>query len=149
MRQRPNWNEYFINIAKVVATRSLDEETQVGSVITDANNRIISTGYNSFPAGCQDDDLPTTRPGKYPYMVHAEMNAIACCRTDLRGGKLFCTLLPCQDCAKAIATSGIKTVVAEQVYERGNTDLTLDFFKRCGISVIILKENDQCCTPQT
>jgi dCMP deaminase len=111
MRTRPEWAPYFLGIAKAVAARSHDAETQVGCVIVDQRKRVISTGYNGFPPGFRDDVLPDVRPAKYPYMIHAEVNAIASCKTDLNGATLYCTHSPCADCVKAIITSGIRSVV--------------------------------------
>jgi len=118
---RPTWNQYFIKIAEVVSERSLDFDTKVGCVIVDQRNRIVSTGYNSNPTGCADDNYwPTTRekkeiiPGlhvdKYQIFVHSEANAIAASNGCLVGCTLYCTLHPCNECAKLIATAGIKKV---------------------------------------
>ena len=107
---RPTWDSYFGRIAQVVATRSIDEETQVGCVIVDSDQRIVSTGYNGHPAGMID--LPTTRPDKYPYMIHSEQNALLFARTNMRGCKLYLTMLmPCDNCAKLICQVGINEVI--------------------------------------
>ena len=114
---RPSWVDYFFNIAEVVATRSHDAETQVGCVIVDENNRILTTGYNGFPPGIDDDLPPNTRPQKYPYMIHAEINAIASSRQDLKGSTLYCTHSPCIECSKAIITAGVRIVRFETPYK--------------------------------
>lgn len=105
------WDEYFIEVAKVVATKSRDPHTKVGCVIVDSNNRIISTGYNgapkNFPRGRED----WTRPAKYNFVVHSESNAILYAKTDLTDCTLYCTHEPCLQCAKLICGSGIKRVV--------------------------------------
>jgi dCMP deaminase len=116
MRDRPDWDTYFIWVARAVAVRSPDEETQVGCVIVDRAHRIIAAGYNGFPPGFPDEELPATRPHKYPYMVHAEINAMVSSKSDLRGSTLYCTHSPCADCVKAIATAGISTVVYATKY---------------------------------
>ena len=113
---RPTWDQYFINFCHLTKTRSLDEETKVGCVIVDKHNRIVSTGYNSFPPGMDDDNLPKHRPEKYPYMVHAEINAILSSQRSLEGCTLYCTHSPCNDCSKAIIASRIKKVVYENLY---------------------------------
>jgi dCMP deaminase len=131
---RPSWDEYFLLIAKTVALRSHDAETHVGAVIVDDNHRILSTGYNGFPPGCDDSGLPNIRPYKYPYMIHAEMNAIASSRQDLRNSTLYTTHSPCGECAKAIITAGIKHVVYEIAYLNDNFDFVQNFLTSCGIT---------------
>jgi len=134
-QHRPSWDEYFLGIARAVALRSHDEETQVGCVIVDPNHRIISTGYNGFPPGCPDDELPKTRPHKYPFMVHAEMNAIASCRQDLRGTTLYTLWSPCRECAKAIATAGVQRVVFSKKYEKDDFQFVSQLLNLCGIQI--------------
>ena len=110
-----NWDEYFMGIAMLAAKRSKDPSTQVGACIVSQDNIIISTGYNGMPKGCSDDEFPWDRTGeetKYPYVVHAELNAILNANgRDLRGSKLYVALFPCNECAKAIIQSGVKEVV--------------------------------------
>lgn len=136
--KRPDWDTYFLDIAEAVAKRSHDAQTQVGVVIVDENKRILATGYNGFPPGCQDDLLPNLRPDKYPFMVHAEVNAIASSRQDLRGSTLYCNYSPCRDCTKAIITAGIKKVVFRNAYLNEDFDFIMKFMHSCGIEA---KEN--------
>ena len=103
-----------MGIAMLAARRSKDPNTQVGACIVSQDNIIISTGYNGMPKGCSDDEYPWEREGeetKYPYVVHAELNAIlnANGRT-LKGSRLFVALFPCNECAKAIIQSGIREI---------------------------------------
>ncbi len=109
------WDEYFMGIAMLAARRSKDPSTQVGACIVSQDNIIISTGYNGMPKGCSDDEFPWNRDGeenKYPYVVHAELNAILNANgRDLRGSRIYVALFPCNECAKAIIQSGIKEVV--------------------------------------
>ena len=109
-----NWDEYFMGIAMLAARRSKDPNTQVGACIVSQENIIISTGYNGMPKGCSDDEYPWERTGpetKYPYVVHAELNAVLNANgRDLRGSKLYVALFPCNECAKAIIQSGVKEV---------------------------------------
>jgi len=109
------WDEYFMGVALLAAKRSKDPNTQVGACIVDANNIILSTGYNGFPYGCSDDLYPWEREGndtKYNYVVHAELNAILNARgKNLNGARLYVDLFPCNECAKAIIQSGIAEVV--------------------------------------
>ena len=109
------WDEYFMGVAMLAARRSKDPNTQVGACIVSDDNIIISTGYNGMPKGCSDDEYSWEREGadtKYPYVVHAELNAILNANgRDLRGSRLFVALFPCNECAKAIIQSGVKEVL--------------------------------------
>ncbi len=112
-----SWDEYFMGVAILAAQRSKDPSTQVGACIIDNTNRIVSTGYNGFPKGCSDDDFPWNRDEKcgetkYPFVVHAELNAILNANgSSVLDSKLYVSLFPCNECAKAIIQSGIKEVV--------------------------------------
>ncbi len=110
-----SWDEYFMGVALLASMRSKDPNTQVGCCIVDENNVILTTGYNGFPKGCSDDEFPWGREGentKYPYVVHAELNAILnASGKDLRKARLYVALFPCNECAKAIIQAGIKEVV--------------------------------------
>ncbi len=112
-----NWDEYFMGVAHLSGMRSKDPNTQVGACIVSNQNKILSMGYNGFPAGCSDDDFPWEREGeeletKYPFVTHSELNAILNYRGgSLEGTKLYVSLFPCNECAKAIIQAGIKTVV--------------------------------------
>lgn len=110
-----SWDEYFFGIALLAAKRSKDPSTQVGACIVDQNNIILGTGYNGFPNGCSDDEFPWDREGentKYPFVVHAELNAILNAKgRSLANAKLYVSLFPCNECAKAIIQSGIKEVI--------------------------------------
>ncbi len=113
-----SWDEYFMGIAKLAGMRSKDPNSQVGACIVSQDNKILSMGYNGFPAGCSDDAFPWGRDGepldtKYLYVVHSELNAILNCRASLEGAKLYVSLFPCNECAKAIIQCGIKTIVYE------------------------------------
>ena len=113
-----NWDEYFMGVAMLAARRSKDPNTQVGACIVSQDNIIISTGYNGMPKGCSDDEFPWDRNAeievdtKYPYVVHAELNAILnASGRDLRGSRIYVALFPCNECAKAIIQSGVKEVL--------------------------------------
>jgi dCMP deaminase len=111
------WDEYFMGVAMLSAMRSKDPSTQVGACIVSTQNKILSMGYNGFPNGCSDDEFPWTRDtddpdNKYLYSTHSELNAILNYRGgSLEGAKLYVTLFPCNECAKAIIQAGIKTLV--------------------------------------
>lgn len=111
-----DWDETFMQMCKVIANRSKDPSTQNGSCIVNKENIIIGVGYNGFPRGCGDGDLPWAREGsfcdkKYAYVVHAEANAILNSNASTEGAKLYCTLFPCNECAKIIIQRGISEVI--------------------------------------
>ena len=112
-----SWDEYFMGIAIMSGMRSKDPNSQVGCCIVSEDNKILSMGYNGFPKGCSDDEFPWAREGneldtKYFYVTHSELNAILNYRGgSLEGAKLYVSLFPCNECAKAIIQAGIRTVV--------------------------------------
>jgi len=112
-----SWDEYFMGIALLAARRSKDPSTQVGACIVNQSNKIVSVGYNGMPIGCSDDEFPWDREGtlldtKYPYVCHAELNAILNnVGVSLAGCKIYVPLFPCNECSKAIIQCGIRTVV--------------------------------------
>jgi dCMP deaminase len=146
---RPSWDEYFLNICKAVSLRSHDENTKVGCVITDKRHRIVSTGYNGFPCGVDDDMLPSNREDsieietdkgielitKYDVMTHAEANAIASSKFSIEGGTLYVNLFPCNDCAKLIITAGIRKVVYKEKRNDKLQNLSHMLFKQAGIEM--------------
>jgi len=111
------WDEYFMGVALLSARRSKDPNTQVGACIVNAGNKIMSMGYNGLPTGCSDDEFPWEAKGdeidtKYPYVCHAELNAILNSGgRNLEGCKIYVALFPCNECAKAIIQCGIKEVL--------------------------------------
>ena len=111
-----SWDTYFMGVALLSSYRSKDPNTKVGACIVNKDKRIIGIGYNGFPYGCNDDTFPWEREGdyldcKYPYVVHAEPNAILNSTSNLQGATLYVTLFPCNECAKLIIQSGIKEIV--------------------------------------
>ena len=120
-----SWDEYFMGVAKLAGLRSKDPNSQVGSCIVSPDNKILSIGYNGFPRGCSDDVFPWSREGdeldtKYFYVTHSELNAILNYRGgSLEGTKLYVSLFPCNECAKAIIQAGIHTVVYDSDKYRG------------------------------
>ncbi len=112
-----SWDEYFMGIALLSGMRSKDPNTQVGACIVSSDNKILSVGYNGFPIGCSDDDFPWNREGepgqtKYFYAAHSELNAILNYRGgSLEGARLYVSLFPCNECAKAIIQAGIREIV--------------------------------------
>ncbi len=111
------WDDYFMGIALLSAQRSKDPSTQVGACIVNTDKKIVGVGYNGFPKGCDDDVLPWAREGsfletKYPFVCHAELNAILnSISRDLSGCSIYVALFPCNECAKAIIQSGIREII--------------------------------------
>ena len=119
-----SWDEYFMGVSMLSGMRSKDPNTQVGACIVSEDNKILSMGYNGFPKGCSDDVFPWDREGdtletKYAYVTHSELNAILNYRGgSLDGTKLYVSLFPCNECAKAIIQAGIRPVVyADDKYD--------------------------------
>lgn len=139
-----SWDEYFMAIAKLSAMRSKDPNTQVGACIVGEDNRILSIGYNGAPNGFDDDEFPWSREGnnldtKYPYVCHAEMNAILNyrgSRKDLEKAKIYVDLFPCNECAKMIIQSGIKEVIylSDKYANAENNIASRRLFNSCKVS---------------
>lgn len=111
-----SWDEYFMGVAILSSMRSKDPNTKVGACIVNQKKRIVGIGYNGLPVGCSDDEFPWERQGgfletKYPFVVHAEPNAILNSTTSLENATIYVTLFPCHECAKLIIQSGIKEIV--------------------------------------
>lgn len=113
-----SWDEYFMGVALLSAKRSKDPNTKVGACIINSKKRIIGIGYNGLPQGCDDNVFPWVNSKdineldtKYPYVVHAESNAILNSTTSLDGATLYVSLFPCNECAKLIIQSGIKHII--------------------------------------
>ncbi|GLC37530.1 hypothetical protein PLESTB_001757600 [Pleodorina starrii] len=119
-----SWDDYFMALAFLSAERSKDPNKQVGAVIVNCDNVILGIGYNGFPRGCCDSDLPWAKeasgPGglpdplgtKYPYVVHAESNALLNKNAaSVAGARIYVTMFPCNECAKLLIQAGIREVV--------------------------------------
>ena len=139
-----SWDEYFMSVAVLASMRSKDPNTQVGACIVGDDKRIISTGYNGFPRGCSDDVFPWERSAeesndtKYPFVCHAELNAILNAGgQDLRGSRIFVALFPCNECAKAIIQSGIKEVVyiSDKYSDTPATQASKKMFNAAGVKL--------------
>lgn len=135
-----SWDEYFMGVAMLSAKRSKDPNTQVGCAIVNSDKKIIGIGYNGFPKSISDDDLPWEREGsfldtKYPYVVHAEANAILNSTRSLEGATLYVTLFPCNECAKLLIQSGIKEVVYlnDSHHDSDETEASRRILKLAGV----------------
>ncbi|MDO4384263.1 MAG: dCMP deaminase family protein [Eubacteriales bacterium] len=147
-----SWDEYFMGVSLLAAQRSKDPNTQVGACIVDQNNIIISTGYNGFPKGCSDDTFPWARTGentKYPYVVHAELNAILNSGgKSLQGASLYVSLFPCNECTKAIIQSGIREIVylSDKYADTQATLASKTMLKAAGVEMRQLQPREKTIT---
>lgn len=134
------WDKYFAALAEVSGMRSKDPNTKVGACIVNENNRVIALGYNGMPGG--NDNFPWGRDGatkdtKYPYVVHAEMNAILNATNDITNGSIYVSLFPCSNCAKLLVQAGIKEVVYTNDKYKDTEDniISKDIFEMSGVTV--------------
>lgn len=150
-----SWDEYFMGIALFSAQRSKDNSTQVGACIVNSDRKIVSVGYNGMPTGCADDDMPWERTGetsldtKYPFVCHAELNAILnSSMNGVNGATLYVTLFPCNECAKAIIQCGIKRVVyLENKYaDTESVKASVFMLEKCGVAVEAYKPSGRSIT---
>ncbi len=139
------WDAYFMSMAHLSAKRSKDPNTQVGACIVNKDKRVVGLGYNGFPRGCDDDQYPWQREGdflntKYPFVVHAELNAILNSIQNLEGCTIYVSLFPCNECAKAIIQSGIRCVVYESdKYAGTQTNIaSKQMFRDAGVELVHL-----------
>ena len=148
------WDEYFMAIAKLSAMRSKDPSTQVGACIVSSDNRILSIGYNGAPNGFCDERFPWDRNGenlntKYPYVCHAEMNAILNyrgSRKEFEEAKIYVDLFPCNECAKLIIQSGIKNVIylSDKYANSENNIASRKLFDECGVKYTKIQIDENC-----
>jgi len=117
-RKAISWDECFMRMARVISDRSKDPSTQAGAVVVDENNVVVGVGYNGFPRGIKNDALPWDKIGeldetKYAYVCHAEENSIYNANNSTKNCKIYCTLFPCNECAKTLIQNGIREVIYE------------------------------------
>lgn len=147
-----SWDEYFMGIALLSAQRSKDNSTQVGACIVNNEKKIVSVGYNGMPTGCLDDEMPWERTGdnvldtKYPFVCHAELNAILNSSIHgVNGATLYVTLFPCNECAKAIIQCGIKKVVYldNKYADTDGVKASAMMLKKCGVEVVAYQKSNR------
>jgi len=135
------WDARFLSLAKLVSTWSKDPSTQVGSVIVDNDNRVISMGYNGFPIGINDDNRLQDRDIKYKIIIHAECNALMFANTNLVGYKMYTyPFMPCPKCAGLIIQSGITKVISyKYMPDRWHNDFEIskNLFKEANLELIL------------
>ncbi|MEF9970038.1 MAG: dCMP deaminase family protein [Ruthenibacterium sp.] len=152
-----SWDEYFMGVALLTAQRSKDDSSQVGACIVSRENKILSMGYNGMPTGCFDDDMPWEREGgdplktKYMYVCHAELNAIlnhASGTGTLKGARVYTTLFPCNECAKAIIQSGITQIVyyEDKYADTPSVKASKRMFDMVGISYMLYQKTGRAVT---
>lgn len=136
---RPNWDQYFMAMAHLASVRSHDEQTQVGCVIVNEKNHIISVGYNGFPSSTKDDNLPRVRPGKYPFMLHAEQNAISNMIIKDNGLRAYVTAYPCSTCSKLLWQNNIRELIVDKdgiIYSMNEGDIAvINFLIENGLKI--------------
>ncbi len=131
------WNEYFVELCLLVASKSEDTSTKCGAVIVGTGNSILSTGYNGFPRGVKNLPERNERPIKYKFFEHAERNAVynaARIGVSTLNATMYVTGIPCADCARSIIQAGIKKVYAMKKDE-GKHGHSKEFFDRWKESV--------------
>ena len=140
------WDEYFMGLAFLSSMRSKDPSTQVGACIIDEDKKIIGIGYNGFPIGSSDDNMPWGKEGnalntKYPYVVHAELNAILNSIKTLKNATIYVTHFPFNECAKAIVQTGIKKVIfySDKHKDLDSTKASKIIFENAGVEIVNLK----------
>lgn len=138
-----SWDDYFMGVALLSGQRSKDPSTQVGACIVNYDNRIVSIGYNGFVNGCSDEDFPWEREGdflqtKYPFVVHAEQNAILNSKSkSLDKCRIYVNLYPCHDCARNIIQSGIREVIylSNKYEETDSIKASKMMFEKSGVKL--------------
>jgi len=110
--KRPSWDEYFMDIAEMVAKKSKDPSTKNGCVIVDKDNRPVSFGYNGWVQKSDESKMTwDERPMKYYFSIHSEMNALIFAKRDLTGCTVYNTCATCENCLKFLLQAGITRFV--------------------------------------
>lgn len=138
------WSTRFMALAEHVATWSKDPSTQVGCVIVDKQNRVVSLGFNGFPRGVKDDALRyVDRDTKLLFVAHAERNALDNAPLSVEGCTLYSPLMPCNECAKSIIQKGIKKVVSYEPAEdkpHFHWEITKKMFYEAGVQLYLINK---------
>lgn len=144
-----SWDQYFMTMAYLASMKSKDESTHCGAVIVDDMNHVVSTGYNSFVRGVNDNiSERQLRPEKYMWIEHGERNAIysaALRGSSTKGCRMYVTGIPCSDCARAIVQSGIIEVIVQKREEFGkeweeSCKVTFQMFEEANVKLSVLEE---------
>lgn len=133
------WDELFMSMVFLVASKSEDIHTHVGAVIVDDLNVIRGVGYNGLPRGVEETPERLDRPEKYLWMVHSEQNAILNSQSSLHKCRMYTNGIPCTECAKAIIQAGIREVIVHKDWgdfnNNWNVDVTLRMFDEVGVNL--------------
>ena len=144
-KKATKWQKRFFDMAYLVSSWSKDPSSQIGAVIVDSQNRVISTGFNGLPVGVKDtNERLGDRATKYKMILHAEENAIMFAKQNLNGCSIYVTKMPpCAHCAALIIQSGIKNVYVPDVEIperwRESTEMTRQMFKEAGVNLEFVK----------
>ena len=133
---RPNWSEYFVLLASVVATRSPSAKLKVGAIIVSSDNEIISTGYNGFPSGVPHIPI-FNKEGKEINTIHAEINTISYAARkgiSIKNSIIYITHFPCIHCTKSIIAAGIKNIF--YISDRNNDPVAIEMMKQSNIGIV-------------
>jgi dCMP deaminase len=140
---RIDWDQYFLAMAHLASVRSHDEQTQVGCVIVNDKNHIVSIGYNGFPASTRDENLPRVRPGKYPFILHAEQNAISNMIIKDNNLRAYVTAYPCSTCSKLLWQNNIRELIVDKegiIYSMNEGDIAvINFLIENGLKIKEIK----------
>ena len=142
--------EYFMGMAYLSGMRSKDSNTQVGACVVNENNEIVGVGYNGMPNRCIDDEMPWGRnedkmdlDSKYPYVCHAEMNAIVNANeASVKDCDIYVTMFPCNDCAKLIVQSEIKRVYYNNYKNKNTTNISNHILEQAGLEIKAFDSNN-------
>lgn len=148
----PCWDDYFMSMVYLVASKSKDKRTHIGAVIVGPDNEIKTTGYNSFVRRLNDDLIKRQeKPEKYYWFEHAERNAIYNATrigTSLKESKMYTNGIPCMDCARGVVQSGILEVIVDKDWNENNgkkwsehAKRTIQMFNETGIKLRYWKGN--------
>lgn len=136
-----SWDEYFMSIAILSSLRSKDPNTKVGACIVSDEHKVLSLGYNGMPTGIDDHNMPWGREGdflntKYPFVCHAELNAILNSSHNLKGSTIYVTLFPCHECTKALIQAGIKKIyyLSDKYHDTDDGEASRKMLDLCNIS---------------
>jgi dCMP deaminase len=136
-----DWNEYFMRLVYLTASKSKDPRTKIGAVLV-KDNRIISTGFNGFPYNVDDnEERYNHRDTKLKFIVHGEDNAILQCALlghSTKDSTLYTQGIPCNECAKSVIQAGVKKVVYHTQWPLLTNSIS--WVEACKISSIMLEE---------
>ena len=146
IKEIPKWDDYFMSMVYLVASRSKDNKTHIGAVVVGQDKEVVSLGYNGFPRGTNDYvHERQEKPIKFEWFEHAERNAIynaTLIGVSLKGCKMYTNGTPCTNCSRGIIQSGIKEVIIDKMWDETNShedkknfEISLQMFNESGVKV--------------